>query len=238
MTNTDIWMISLTGLIAIAGVVSATIFNNQLSVMQGQLDEMEASGKQNDALIETNKKLAEAAKNSADTSREALVKSQRAFVRSAGFPWLWRPDFDRPGKYFFDIGPIIENAGATPTVDMTTVVNFALRETPLPDGFDFPYAVEPESTLVGPRQTIGASRVHILDDDLVAVQNGKKFFYIWGTIKYRDVFDGTPLHTTDFCTQITRVLGNPLDPGDPAIGPRATSVEITFSIYKEHNKTD
>ncbi len=42
MTNTDIWMISLTALIAVAGVISATIFNKQLSVMQGQLDENES----------------------------------------------------------------------------------------------------------------------------------------------------------------------------------------------------
>ena len=84
------------------------------------------------------KNSADAEKKAADTSREALVKSQRAFVRAAGYPWLWRPDFDRPGKYFFDISPIVENAGATPTVDMKIVVDYAIRETPLPDGFDFP----------------------------------------------------------------------------------------------------
>ncbi len=178
------------------------------------------------------------AKTAAHTSREALVKSQRAFVRSNGFPWLWRPDIGRPGRYLYDIGPIIENAGATPTVDMKIIDNSVLRDTPLPDGFDFPYGVEPGNALIGPHQPIGAGGVTILDDDLVAVQNGTKFFYIWGDITYRDVFEGTPLHTTQFCTQITRVLGNPLDPRDPAVGPRATSVEITFGIYKEHNKTD
>jgi hypothetical protein len=181
---------------------------------------------------------AEATKNAAETSREALIKSQRAFIRSIGFPWLWRPDFSRPGKYFYDITPIIENAGATPTVDMTIIVDSILRDAPIPDGFDFPYRDRPGITLIGPRQTIGTNNTIILDEDLLAVQNGEKFFYLYGTITYRDVFNGTPVHNTEYCTQITRVLGNPLDPSDPAIGPKATSVEITFGIYKEHNRTD
>jgi hypothetical protein len=162
------------------------------------------------------------AKQSAETSREALVKSQRAFVRALGYPWLWRPDFDRPGKYLFDIAPLIENAGSTPTVDMTIITDYALRDTPVPDGFAFPYRDQPGNTLIGPKQTIGANHAIILDEDLLAVQNGTKFFYIWGTVIYRDVFYGTPDHTTEFCTQITRVLGNPLDPRNP----KGTSVEI------------
>jgi hypothetical protein len=81
------------------GVVGAIIFNNQLNVMQGQLDEMKTASR----IAET---AAKATKDAADTSREALVKSQRAFVRSIAFPWLWRPDFGRPGKYFFDTPPL------------------------------------------------------------------------------------------------------------------------------------
>jgi hypothetical protein len=78
MTNTDIWMISLTALVAVAGIISATIFNKQLSVMQGQLDEMKATGRQNEILIETNKTLANAAKQSA----EAASASVGAFIDS------------------------------------------------------------------------------------------------------------------------------------------------------------
>lgn len=67
MTNSDIWMISLTALIAVAGVISATIFNTQLSVMQGQLEEMKATSKQTDELVEATKRAAEAAKASSDS---------------------------------------------------------------------------------------------------------------------------------------------------------------------------
>jgi hypothetical protein len=180
---------------------------------------------------------ANAAKDSAQIAREALVTSQRAFIRAAGFPWLWRPDTDRTGKYFFDIQPTLENAGNTPTVDASINVNSSLREKPLPDDFDFPYVGEPGEAVIGSKQSVGVNNAIILDDDLLAVQQGKKFFYIWGTATYRDVFEGTPVHTTQFCTQIQRVIGNPLDPRDPNV-PKGTSVEIYFRIHPKHNKTD
>jgi hypothetical protein len=177
-----------------------------------------------------------AAREAANTAHEALVKSQRAFVRISGFPWLWRPDLSRPGKYVYDIAPAVENGGDTPTVDMTINVNSALRDSPLPENFDFPYqSKDPGKTLVGGRQSITASNSVISDEDLLAVQNGKKFFYLWGTITYRDVFDGTPVHVTEYASEVGRVMGNPLDPRDPE-SAKGTTVEIYFRIYKSHNK--
>lgn len=178
------------------------------------------------------------AKRAADIAETSLVATQRAFVRVLNFPWLWRPDTDRPGKYFYDITPVVENDGNTPTVDMRIVVSSQLRDTPLPDDFEFSYdGIEPALSLIGSHQSIGAHRAIILDDDLLLVQQGKKFFYIWGTITYRDVFENTAQHTTKFCTEINRVMGNPLDPRDPS-NPKGTTVEIAFRIHPKHQKTD
>jgi hypothetical protein len=178
-------------------------------------------------------KSAEAAKSAANTAREALTKSQRAFVRVGDFQWVWRPDTARPGKYFYDISPIIENSGDTPTVEATVIVNSMLADTPLPDDFAFPYRSTPGKTFIGARQTIRAMNAIILDDDLLAVQSSDKFFYLWGTITYRDVFDGTPMHVLEYASQISRVMGTPLDPtGDISKG---AGVEIYFLIYKAHN---
>jgi hypothetical protein len=180
---------------------------------------------------------ANAAQKSAEISEQALIVTQRAFIRVANYPWLWRGDHARPGKYFYDITPIIENFGNTPTVGAKINVNSALRDTILPEYFDFSYQGEAGDTLVGPKQTIGASRAEILDDDLLAVQKMEKFFYIWGVITYRDVFETTPLRTTEFCTEISRVIGDPLDPREPG-NPKGTTVEIGFRIYPKHQKTD
>lgn len=180
---------------------------------------------------------ADAAKDAANTAHEALIKGQRAFVSVAAFPWLWRPDADRPGKYFYDITATIENAGNTPTIDMTIVSDCAFRDTPLPDDFDFPYRSAPKPSMVGPRQNKNGTAGIILDDDLVAVQLGKKYFYIWGTITYRDIFYGTPLHTTEYATQIVRVNGDPLKPQDHN-NPKGTSVEIYFGVYEKYIQTN
>jgi hypothetical protein len=177
-----------------------------------------------------------AAKDSADIARTSLISTQRAYVRVVNFPWLWRPDLGRPGKFLYDITPIVENGGNTQTVDAKINVNSSLRDEPLPDGFDFPYASESGFTLIGARQTIGASNVIILDDDLLLVQGGKKHLFIWGTITYRDVFPNTPEHVTEFCAQISRVLGNPMDPREPN-NPKGTTLEIHFRIYPKHQKT-
>jgi hypothetical protein len=210
---------------------AAAIFTLGLDVLSGcQLHEMQkAYGPIKDS--------AKAAQQSADVAEKALVSTQRAFIRASNFPWLWRPDLDRPGKYFYDITPILENAGNTPTKDLMLVVDSALRETPLPDDFTFPYRAIPAPSLVGAHQTVGVNNAIILDDDLLSVKQGKKFFYIWGTATYRDVFDETPEHTTEFCTAIGRVIGDPLDPRDPN-NPKGTSVEISFNIYPKHQKTD
>jgi hypothetical protein len=176
------------------------------------------------------------AKESAEISRTSLISTQRAYVRVLNFPWLWRGDSDRPGKFFYDITPIVENGGNTQTVDAKINVNSALRDQPLPDDFDFPYKGEYGLTLIGAHQTIGASNAHILDEDLLLVRRGQKFFYIWGTITYRDVFPDTPERVTEFCTQISRVFGNPLDPRETG-NPKGTTVEIYFQIYPKHQKT-
>lgn len=183
------------------------------------------------------KDAAVAARRSAEISERALIVTQRAYVRVINYPWVWRSDTDRAGKYFYDITPTVENFGNTPTVNAKINVNSALRDLPLPEGFDFSYQGDAGDTLVGPKQTIGASRAVILDDDLLAIQEGKKFLYIWGTITYRDVFENTPVRTTEFCTEIIRVLGDPLDPRD-ANAPKGTTVEITFRIYPKHQRTD
>jgi hypothetical protein len=177
-----------------------------------------------------------AAKDSADIARLSLISTQRAYVRVANFPWLWRSDLSRPGKFFYDITPIVENGGNTQTVDAKINLNSRLTDAPLPEGFDFPFPYEPGFTLIGARQTVSTSHVTILDDDLLLVQSGEKFFYIWGTIAYRDVFPETPVRVTEFCTQINRVMGNPLDPREPN-NPKGTTLEIYFRIYPEHQKT-
>lgn len=197
------------------------------------------SGERN---VDAARRSAAAANRSAEIAERALIVTQRPYVRVATFPWLWRRETDEKvakerGPIWYDMTPIVENVGGTPTVDMMINVNYELRDTVLPPDFDFPFKGEAGPTFVGAHQSIGASRAIIYDRDLVAVQNGTKFFYIWGTITYRDGFANTPIHTTEFCTFISKVFGDPVDPSDP-VNPKGTTVEISFGIYPKHQKAD
>lgn len=150
---------------------------------------------------------------------------------------MWRPYLSKQPGVFYDISPTFINVGETPAVDPVIITNSALRDSKLPDNFDFPYTGAPKSTILGPKQSIAATGISITDQDLLAVQQGKKFFYLWGTITYRDVFDGTPVHRTDFATNIAAVNGDPLKPADPT-NPKGTTVEIHFGVMERHNRTD
>jgi hypothetical protein len=61
MTNAEIWMICLTAVIAVGGIIGACIFNNQLSVMQGQLAEMKTASR---------------------IAENTLIAGQRAWIRA------------------------------------------------------------------------------------------------------------------------------------------------------------
>lgn len=228
-----LWLMAFTGVLAFAtvclGIATVLLYVTGEKQFAFAIRSAIRQGK-------STKESVEVAKRSADIAEQALVAGQRAYVRVAHFPWLWRGDLDRPGKYFYDITPIVENGGNTQTVGLRINVNSMLRDTPIPDDFAFPFQGEPGFSLIGSRQTISASNAIILDDDLLAVQRGQKYFYVWGTITYRDVFPGTPERVTEFCTQISKVFGDPLDPRVPN-NPKGTSVEIYFRIYPKHQQT-
>lgn len=180
---------------------------------------------------------AKAAKQSADIARDALIKLERPFVFVTEFPWLWHADTGRPGRYWYTIHPNVKNTGRTPATQIFIAFEYAVRDSPLPDAFDFPLGTKGLTTPIPPGGIIGGPTGSITDDILLAIQMGTKYLYAWGCIEYQDSFEGTPTHTTKFCVHITRVLGNPLDPCIPN-DPKGTSAEIIFGIYPKHNDGD
>jgi hypothetical protein len=225
-------MISLTALIAVAGIISATIFNNQLTVMKGQLREMESAGKQTETMIETNKTLAEAAQKSAEVAQTSLVKLQRASIFMPDINTNWHRDTSRPGKFWWHFRPIYANSGNTQPLGMTTNVVFVLRDTPLPEGYDFPPDTANHPATVIPHGSILGRSENLTDEQLIEVQKGNKFYYIYGTIIYHDIFDGTPIHTTKFCRQVVNLLGDLTRPDQEV-------TEMFFAIaFPEYNTAD
>jgi hypothetical protein len=165
-------------------------------------------------------------------SRDSLIATQRAQVYLKDVDWKHHQAGTvgvGPKRYTFTIRPVLENFGPTPTRDMTVVCSWKLVDKPLEVGSEFLHVAQPLPSHIGPHGSITAYWARITDDQMVAIQRGEVFFYIWGEAKYRDVFPNTPEHTTRFCRQMVNVFGNPRDPDTLRVG---------FFIHPEYNSAD
>ena len=177
---------------------------------------------------------ARTAKRSADIDETALVAGERAFVFPGPISFQYRPVSAVENRYWFQ--PTWINSGDTPTKKMRTHIRFHLRDDVLPADFDFRYEtnevapalIAPKSSILGPVVPSGG----VTREDLLAVHQGTKFAYIWGWIKYFDVFPNTPEHITRYCYQI-QVNGDPLSPG-----PDLKGVDFMYPIHLRNNCAD
>lgn len=154
-----------------------------------------------------------AAKKSADIAELDMVQSKRAFVFSLGICGLAELS---PGsnQYAWRFRARLENSGDTPTKNMTMHTKCIKSPTLLPDGFDFAYATTEVGTgFIPPKvATMGglAPTTHeapISAQDILDAQQGRLFIYVMGWIKYKDVFENTPVHITRFCW-LLETIGN------------------------------
>jgi hypothetical protein len=145
-------------------------------------------------------------------TREALIADKRAFVFATGFGQFYEQVAG--GEYHWRFRPIWRNSGDTPTRTMRFAVACELRNTRLPSGFDFDTATAIGIGLLGPHfESMGGLAplppiAAITVKDIEDVQKGAKFLYLYGWVRYRDVFPETPERVTRFCWQIVP-LGDP-----------------------------
>jgi hypothetical protein len=179
---------------------------------------------------------AAAAEKSANIAETAMTSSERAFVYLDTFRWVSHLGLSN-NRYSWTIVPIWINTGNTPTRQLNIDVCYDLRETPLPDDFSFPdhRAEQTILVMIRPRGgTAGSIPYEILGEDLIAVRDGKKYFYVWGSAEYYDVFENTEKHITRFCAFIREVTGDPTQAWDEKINP----VGIVFKMHDRHNCAD
>ncbi len=162
-----------------------------------------------------------------------------------GIAQFWEPDA-ATGKYNWRLRPILRNTGNTPTRQMSMFVECEIRNTPLPQGYAFAYqdqnvaggTISPKFDLTGglaPRSP-GAP---ITPQDLLDAQNGRKFIYLWGFVRYRDVFPRSRIHTTRYCYMIT-TTGDPLTfiPNTPGQPPTPGTLAFQTIHHSEGNDID
>jgi hypothetical protein len=158
----------------------------------------------------------------------------RAYVFLNGTRYTSHVDIPS-GTIFWRIRVAWKNGGVTPTRLLHLNINSQLRHTPLPDDFDFPEASgHAVPMLLGPNASATGMPVDVRGADLIDVTNGLKFFYIWGSARYHDVFEGTAEHVTKFCVHVDTVTGDPKLPYDAA----TNIVEIGLPYYFQNNCMD
>lgn len=171
----------------------------------------------------------------ASLTREALIVDKRAFVFASVLNPVWEIDAATQ-KYNWRLRPTWQNSGDTPTKDLRIFVACEIRNSVLPDGFDFRQMTGGDGTgLLGPKASnlggVGPQGkfAAISPQDIVDAQQTRKFIYLWGWARYRDAFPKTPEHITRFCWQIL-TAGDPFlfEPGQP---PGQTS-SLTFSYVQ------
>jgi hypothetical protein len=178
------------------------------------------------------------ARRGGDIARDAMIAGERAFVFGLGVQGFWNLD-SATQQYHWRLRAQLRNSGDTPTRNTQMHSNYVIRDTALPPGFDFDYPTDQVGkALLAPHvDTMGGivprpSDPAITPQDILDVQAGTKLMYVWGWVKYSDVFPNTPRHITRFCWQVTP-LGDPL-----TYSPTAGGLTFPSLLHSEGNCVD
>lgn len=173
------------------------------------------------------------AQKSARVAEDALISGQRAFMFIREIKTILHQD-PETGKFQWTIHPIWANSGNTPTRGLSINTTYRLLDEPLPQNYDFPESREDLiPAIAGPRSMVEAVPGTLSSEDLQAIQNGKKFFYIWGRAEYHDIFEGTKKRVTRFCNQLIQIDGDPMAPVN-----EHNPIQMMFGFHTENNYAD
>jgi hypothetical protein len=182
-----------------------------------------------------NEKAAGLAEKNIKTIQDQFRMEQRAFVHLNGFrPILPITDpKDKTKVVAYNISPVIQNSGATPTKNMHIHFNTFPSAQPLPDNFDYPDFGEKVLIpfFLAPHVEQESVPIKIPMEIITLIQNNSLHFYIYGWIRYRDRVGGKDVHSSDFCYDLSEITG---DPTNPAPG----AALFRFTGCPKHNCSD
>ena len=177
-----------------------------------------------------------AAQQSADVARDALASAQRAFVtytQNLGANAV-TDETNRQRVVMWEFSPILVNSGSTPTRNGIEVFNSGHGGV-LQDTFTFRDAVVVMPTLftLSPRDTKSGALLPITPEVLQHVRNQTEHLYFWGWITYNDIFQGTPVHISMICAEMTGVRGDPTALNLPVTWSQCTGVGARHNCSDE-----
>jgi hypothetical protein len=181
----------------------------------------------------------------AELTREALIANKRAFVYPISISQFFEPA-NTTGQFNWRFRPVLRNSGDTPTKNMTMFVTCEVRNSAIPIGYPFTDDAQRVARVtIAPRFDLQggvvpqAPAAAITPQDIIDAQAGRKFIYVWGWIKYSDVFPKTPPHITRYCWLVLPV-GDPLTfvPHTPGQPPTPGTLSFNTLHHTEGNCID
>ena len=169
--------------------------------------------------------LINATENLAKDAEKNSIITQRAFVFVKEFSIT--PIIPNGRVTYYQVVPMWENSGTTPSKNLFLNVHWEYREDDLPDNFDYPYPDRAQTSFLGPKAMAGSAPIRIPADDVDRVRVGMLKIFIWGRADYFDVFEGTRPHFTEFCMQLKAA---------PETTPQG--ILIAFPHFGPHNRSD
>jgi hypothetical protein len=168
-------------------------------------------------------------------SAKQHATSNKAFVFLRYF--FYTPTGMAKAVEYWRITPVFENNGNTATKRMISGHSALLTDKELPPKFDFPDTRFPPDgqpfflsrDLIGPHAQINGAPYILSIEEILAIRDGKKKFYIWGWSDYDDIFEGTERHRTEYCYQLA-ILYDPRNPNNTAA--------LGMGLYGNFNNVD
>jgi len=156
------------------------------------------------------KAAATAAQKSADLAEEALTRRDRAFVyyRYLQTIPVVTADGSVPNVLFIYH---LENGGNTRTRDMHIRYTWDHLPGEMPANYAFRYNGPAENVLLlaPPHQDIQTAPSPVGTNILADVWQKTEWFYFYGEVTYKDVFDDKVMHITRFCREIRQLSSDP-----------------------------
>jgi hypothetical protein len=196
-SETDWWLIKLTGALAIVGALQLIVFGVQarrlrqtVEAAAQQSDDMEKSIAESARAASAMEAMAKNMTESVATVKDVSARQMRAYVSVVVGIAIYQ-EKDRNLK--FEARPIIINTGHTPAHDLGFQATAGVMPNPFPDDFAFPI---PEQRLgaamLGPQQNFVMKVIatdFVDEAEVPAIKAGDgKSLCVWGLVTYTDAF--------------------------------------------------
>lgn len=190
------------------------------------------------ALVCANRKLWKVSQEQSKHMRQAMLDTQRAFIFLHSIPYqVFCPKKQRiPSAFGFK--PQLLNSGKTPAMNAWGDVYYQNFDINTPDEeisakITIPLKNKPK-LFIGPSNPCYLKEFIINLQDAMDVFERKKRLFVWIVVEYNDMFNGTPLHHTNYCAEI--ILTS--DPSQPVIDFNRPPNIFRYDTFLKYNSAD